>query len=119
MQFNILKDLKEHIILNFNTMLHLSIKKVWYQHTYRERNEWNRKESPKINAHIQVKLIFNKGTKVTQWRNNKLFNKWNTGSRSSSKRFEEIFGMMDVFIILIVVMVSWMNPYQNVCTPTL
>lgn len=72
---------------------------------YRETN--GMENIPKINAYLYVKLIFNKGAKVAQWRNDKLFNKWYRGSRGISKRPQEMFGMMNVFIILNLVMISW------------
>ena len=73
---------------------------------YRETN--GTENIPKINAHIYVKLIFNKGEKVAQWRKDKLFNEWYRGSRGISKRLQEMFGMMNVFIILNLVMISWL-----------
>lgn len=33
-------------------------------------------ESPKINILIYGQMIFDEGTKATQWRNDSLFNKW-------------------------------------------
>ena len=57
---------------------------------YRETN--GTENIPKINAHIYVKLIFNKGAKVAQWRNDKLFNEWYRGSRGISI-FNLVHGM--------------------------
>ena len=43
----------------------------------RDRNidQWNRIEKPEIDLHNYTQLILYKGTKATQWRNGRLFNK--------------------------------------------
>ena len=53
----------------------IAIKTAWYWYNDRQVDQWNRIKDPDMNPHTYVHLIFEKGAKTTQWKENTIFNK--------------------------------------------
>ena len=52
------------------------IRTVQYYLKNRNKDQWNRTESPEINPCTDDQLIYDTGDRNIQWRRDRLFNKW-------------------------------------------
>jgi hypothetical protein len=51
------------------------IKTALYWYSNKQLHQWNRIEDPEMNPHTYGPLIFDKGAKTIQWKNDSIFNK--------------------------------------------
>jgi hypothetical protein len=51
-------------------------KMAWYWYSDRQADQWNRIEDLEMNPHTYGHLIFDKGAKTIQWKENSIVNKW-------------------------------------------
>jgi hypothetical protein len=54
----------------------IMIKTGSYWRRDRPEDHWNRIEDPEMNSHTYGHLIFDKGAKTIQWKQDSMFNKW-------------------------------------------
>lgn len=40
---------------------------MWHCHKDRQRDQWNKAETPQINSHMYAPVIFDKDAKTIQW----------------------------------------------------
>jgi hypothetical protein len=52
------------------------IKTAWCWYSDRQVDQWNRIGDPEMNPHTYGHLIFDKGAKTTQWKEDNIINKW-------------------------------------------
>jgi hypothetical protein len=52
------------------------IKTAWYWYSERQVGQWNRIEDPEMNPHTYGHLMFDKGAKTIQWKQDRILKKW-------------------------------------------
>ena len=78
-QFNIEGENKVRGLTPSNLKIHYKatiIRTVWYWQKNRQKEQWNRMESPGIEHHENSQMIFDKGARAIQWSKDNLFNKY-------------------------------------------
>ena len=54
----------------------MRIRTAWYWQKNKHADQWNRTESSERKSHVYGQIIFDKGAKNTQWKKERLINKW-------------------------------------------
>jgi hypothetical protein len=60
---------------------------------HKKKDQWNRTEDPDMNPHSCTHLIFDKGTKILEWRKDTFFNKCCRENWLSAVKYTELVTM--------------------------